>query len=615
MSHIATSRPPVGTIVTRAAILQPSSFNEADNSCEVIWTTGATVRRYDWIEGDYDETLATGPENVRLERLNGGGPVLANQDRSDLGSVVGSIVPGTARMQNGSGIARVRFASTADVADIVAKVRDGHIRSVSAGYIIHAYQVQEGEGRRAITVIDWEPIEISLVPVAADQGSFIRSEESVMSQTNRNNASTDQSDTNTAQPVTVRSIMTAVRNAGLDIAAADELINAHERSALTRDTLMGEIGRRFAARDAQVPTNGRVAPMQSPLTDHLRAMEDAIYCRMSGTAPTERAREFMGASMPHLARGLLEMRGENVRWQSDAQVIERALHTTSDFPQLLTAAGNRYLLDTFETAASAIKQVARERTANDFRDITNLKLSGGPALDKVNEHGEVKSGTFTDGGEVYRLATFAKIFGISRQALINDDLGAFSDPLRLMGRAAAETEATELTALLTANSGNGVTLADGNPLYHTSHGNKAASGAAIALASLATGRKAMRDQKDLDGKTPINSVPKFLLVGTDQETLAEQYIATLTPASADQANPFATKLTPLVDPRLPSLAWRLFADPALMPVIEYAYLTASRGPQLESRAGWNVLGTEFRVVLDFGCGVVDHRGTYLNPGA
>ncbi len=181
------------------------------------------------------------------ERLNGGGPVLANQDRSDLGSVVGSIVPGTARMQNGSGIARVRFASTADVADIVAKVRDGHIRSVSAGYIIHAYQVQEGEGRRAITVIDWEPIEISLVPVAADQGSFIRSEESVMSQTNRNNASTDQSDTNTAQPVTVRSIMTAVRNAGLDIAAADELINAHERSALTRDTLMGEIGRRFAA--------------------------------------------------------------------------------------------------------------------------------------------------------------------------------------------------------------------------------------------------------------------------------------------------------------------------------------------------------------------------------
>lgn len=175
MSHIATSRPPVGTIVTRAAILQPSSFNEADNSCEVIWTTGATVRRYDWIEGEYDETLATGPENVRLERLNGGGPVLANQDRSDLGSVVGSIVPGTARMQNGSGIARVRFASTADVADIVAKVRDGHIRSVSAGYIIHAYQVQEGEGRRAITVIDWEPIEISLVPVAADQGSFIRS--------------------------------------------------------------------------------------------------------------------------------------------------------------------------------------------------------------------------------------------------------------------------------------------------------------------------------------------------------------------------------------------------------------------------------------------------------
>jgi hypothetical protein len=125
----------------------------------------------------------------------------------------------------------------------------------------------------------------------------------------------------------------------------------------------------------------------------------------------------------------------------------------------------------------------------------------------------------------------------------------------------------------------------------------------------------MRTQKGLDGKTPVAVQPKFLLAAPDLETTAEQILAELNASTVSDQNPFAGKLTLLVDPRLPAKSWYVFADPAVHAVLEYAYLSSAQGPQLASRDGWDVLGREFRVILDFGCGAVDHRGAYRNVGA
>lgn len=71
---------------------------------------------------------------------------------------------------------------------------------------------------------------------------------------------------------------------------------------------------------------------------------------------------------------------------------------------------------------------------------------------------------------------------------MNDDLGAFADLSRRMGQAAAETEAKTLVDLLETGSGNGPSMNDGKALFHTDHGNKAASGGAIADATLSAAR-------------------------------------------------------------------------------------------------------------------------------
>ncbi len=346
-------------------------------------------------------------------------------------------------------------------------------------------------------------------------------------------------------------------------------------------------------------------------------VERMAVCRLRGGKPSEQARPYMQRRLVDMAGELLTRRGERgVSMMTPDQIFTRAggMHTTSDFPGLLTSTGNRLLMPAYEAAASPVKALARPTTISDFRAKTSLRLGAMPKLEKVLESGEITHTTRSEAKEAYSLATFARIFSLSRHAMINDDLGAFNDWAAAMGRAAAETEASELVALLVANSGVGPTMDDGKALFHADHGNLAGSGTAIDTTNLGVGRKAMRDQVGLAGE-PINVAPKFLLVSSTKETQAESVLASIYAATPEDANLFSGRLTLAVEPRLAGNPWYLFADPALAPVLEYAYLTAAPGPQVSMREGWEVLGAEFRVVLDFGCGVVDHRGAYRNPGA
>ncbi|MBB2672764.1 UNVERIFIED_ORG: ATP-dependent protease ClpP protease subunit/phage major head subunit gpT-like protein [Rhizobium esperanzae] len=350
-----------------------------------------------------------------------------------------------------------------------------------------------------------------------------------------------------------------------------------------------------------------------------RDIEDALYARIAGKPAQGRASEWQGRSLLDMGAALLEARGERVisrnRDRLATQIMSSgSTHSTSDFPFVTGNAANRFMLDAYRAAETPLKELARVRNAANFKAMTIGRMSEMPRLEEILEGAEITYGSRSEAKETYRVKTYAKMFGISREALINDDLDAFSDTLRAFGQAAAQTEADLIADLLLDNSGLGPLLDDGVTLFANARGNKAVTPSALTISSVSAGRKALRDQKGLDNETPLSLKPQFLIVGSGNETTAEQIIAAITPSATEEVNPFSGKLTLLVEPRLEDAAWRLFASPDQAPLLEIAYLNGVQQPKLETREGWNTLGTEFRAILDFGCGITGWRGAYLNEG-
>ncbi|MET4701709.1 hypothetical protein ABIE65_004757 [Constrictibacter sp. MBR-5] len=160
----------------RSAELAPNSADVGERTVEVVWSAGARVRRMTLFGEPYDEELSLDPAHVRLDRLNAGAPFLKVHELAELDAVIGSVVPGSARIENGRGVARVRLSERAEVEPIWRDIQAGHIRAVSIGYQVHRFEVSKPEGGRELwRAVDWTPFEVSAVAVGADPAAGFRS--------------------------------------------------------------------------------------------------------------------------------------------------------------------------------------------------------------------------------------------------------------------------------------------------------------------------------------------------------------------------------------------------------------------------------------------------------
>ena len=659
----------------RAADLLPSTLNEEDLSIEVVWSTGSRVRRQPLFGEPFDEELSMDPASVRLERLNAGGPVLKVHDTSSLESVIGSVIPGSARVENGRGIARVRFSDRGDVAPIWSDISSGHIRAVSIGYQVHRYDVTRSpNGPEVWRAVDWTPFEISAVPVGADPAAGFRAidplapclvtreapltqdppkqdplpenpqpprtaMEENMSVATQPLAPQPEAAVRMIEPILperpVEDTQALVARAQIverervgtiyDLASRLGLERTFAEDMVQRGVSLEEARRVILDKVADASEQTRIFPHVSiPLggrderVTRRDAVTNALLHRYSPSlfSLSEPAREYRGMTLLELGREFLSTSGVNVRGMSRDEVATRSLHSTSDFPEILSAVTNKTLRQAYDTYPQTFRPFCRQVQASDFRDITRVQMGEAPQLQKVNEAGEFKRGSIGEARERYKVETYGRVVGITRQTLINDDLDAFTRLPAMYGTAIATLESDIVWAIVTNNAAMG----DGVALFHATHKNLAASGTGLTTASIGDGRAAMAKQFGLDKKTVLNIRPSFLIVPVSMELSAEQLIAqNLVPARTTDVVPQSIRsLAVIAEPRLDTVStngWYLAASPNQIDTIEYAYLEGQQGAYIETRNGFDVDGVEIKCRLDFGAKAIDWRGLYKNAGA
>ncbi len=369
------------------------------------------------------------------------------------------------------------------------------------------------------------------------------------------------------------------------------------------------------------------------------AMVDAIALRAGVKLPSahERASEFRGRSLLEMARTYLDAFGVDTRGMSPSQLARKAFstslpamalgasvggHSTGDFPLILEDSSRKVLLDGFRESPSTWGWMGR-RTVPDFKDIKAIRLGEAPSLLEVEEGDEYTEGTIGEERETYRLVKYGRLFGLTWETLVNDDIQAFSKILQRFG-SAAKRLANNVAYMPLIGWANGQTMSDSVALFHADHGNLAAVGAELSVASLGAARAAMRSQVGVTSGVTIDVQPQFLIVPVALQTDAEKLLESLVDpaASNDTVNIFRHRLTIVSDPLLDAgspgsseTAWYLAAATNQVDTIEVAFLEGGEEPYLEQQDGFLSDGRQFKARHAVGSRAVDWRGVYKNPGA
>jgi len=320
------------------------------------------------------------------------------------------------------------------------------------------------------------------------------------------------------------------------------------------------------------------------------------------------------------------------RFRSNASGWLQAAFSTASLPGILSNIANKMLLEGYSYVEDAWRRIARIASVNDFKEHTRYRLTGSFTFEQVGPDGELKHGKMGELKFSQKADTHGIMFSLTRQMIINDDMGAFMDIPRQIGMGAAEAIADAVWGRWLANPVG----PDGQQFFSAAHRNFIEGvDSALTVAGLTKAEVVFSEQLKPNDR-PLGIPASILLVPTALKVPAEMLMKSVTLNETTHVNPDTKESVakPATNPHTGKFevvssvylgsaavpgssptAWYLLSDPNRLPAIEIAFLNGVDRPTVEKTdADFNTLGIVFRGYIDFSVREQDFRGALKMTG-
>ncbi len=330
-------------------------------------------------------------------------------------------------------------------------------------------------------------------------------------------------------------------------------------------------------------------------------------------AELDAAESMSGITFGELAARSLAAFGHADKVTYNTMETIRAAISTNSLPKILGEVANLSAAQAYAAVEVVYEELCARKNVKNFKTQTTAKMSAANKIGKVNDKGELPHTSFDEEYEAWKIDTFGQQAGISRQDMINDDLGQFVDTLTEIIQDMRAYIDDTFIAMVVAN-GN---CSDGKPFFHADH-NNLVTGAALGPAGLTEAFKAWRKQKKKNG-VKVKVSPNYLLVPAALENTAEgltesdQIIITgSTDTITTNKNLFKGKLTTLASGSLDESSednWYMFAKASRLAAFVAGFLNGKDTPNVTPLTmDANALVLNWNIYSDFGFGYGNYRG-------